>query len=59
MAKRKWIQEATERMDEKGTRGTYSGRSVKQMRKDKAKGGAIGAKANFALNVRKKSTRGK
>lgn len=37
----------------KSREGTYGSHSVKQMERDKAKGGAIGKKANFALNARK------
>jgi hypothetical protein len=52
--KKKWIQEARERMEAKGTVGSYGHHSVAQMKRDKAKGGKIGKKANFALNVRKR-----
>ena len=60
--KGKWIQDASARMDAKGTKGSYGSHSVKQMEKDKGKGGAIGKKANFALNMHKighKKHRGK
>lgn len=59
----KFIQKATARMKKKGTLGSYGHHSVAQMEKDKAKGGKIGKKANFALNMariakkRKKSGR--
>ncbi|MGH7749542.1 MAG: hypothetical protein ACREQ5_32965 [Candidatus Dormibacteria bacterium] len=56
MAKKKknhFIQAAKERMVEKGTVGSYGHHTEKQMEKDKAKGGAIGKKANFALNMEK------
>jgi hypothetical protein len=52
-SKGKWLQSARERMDEKGSKGSYGHKTIKQMKKDKAKGGAIGKKANFALNARK------
>ena len=65
MAKRKkggrFIQKAVARMKEKGTLGSYGHHSMKQMAKDKAKGGAIGKKANFAMNmakIRSKKKRG-
>lgn len=64
MAKRKggrFIQKATARMKRKGTLGSYGHHSMKQMSKDKAKGGAIGKKANFAMNmakIRSKKKRG-
>lgn len=50
---RKWMQAANERMERKGTKGSYGHHSMKQMLRDKAKGGAIGRKANFAINARK------
>lgn len=56
--KRKWIQSAVKRMKRKATVGSYGHKTVKQMKRDKARGGAIGKKANFALNVRK-ANRGK
>lgn len=50
---RKWIQAATARMARRGTLGSYgSGKSMKTMDRDIAKGGAIGRKANFARNMR-------
>ena len=65
MAKKKshnFIQKARERMEAKGTVGSYGHHSMKQMAKDKAKGGKIGKKANFAMNmakIRAKHKRGK
>lgn len=65
MAKKKsrnFIQKAHERMEAKGTVGSYGHNSMKQMAKDKAKGGKIGKKANFAMNmakIRAKQKRGK
>lgn len=62
MAKKKagkWMQKARESMKERGTEGSYGHKSVKQMKKDKAKGGSIGKKANFALNARKARHGGK
>lgn len=54
----KWLQKATERMKKKGTEGSFTriakrhGRSVHaEAVADKHKGGKLGKKANFALNV--------
>lgn len=49
----KWIQEATDKMDAKGTKGSYGSHSAKQKKRDIAKGGAIGKKAQFAANMAK------
>lgn len=49
----KFIQKAKARMKKKGTEGSYGHHSEKQMEKDKAKGGKIGKKANFALNMKR------
>ena len=49
----RWIQAASKRMAKKGTKGSYGHHTEKQMQRDKSKGGAIGKKANFALNMRK------
>ena len=57
--KRRWLQEANRRMERKGSKGSYGHKTVAQMKRDKAKGGAIGKKANFALNVRKFSRKKK
>lgn len=57
MAKRQsdsWVQEARERMERKGTVGSYgSGKSIRTMEKDVARGGKRGQKANFALNMKR------
>lgn len=55
----RWIQAASKRMAKKGTKGSYGHHTEKQMQRDKAKGGAIGKKANFALNMRKLANRRK
>jgi hypothetical protein len=55
----KWIQAASRRMARKGTKGSYGHHSVAQMKRDKAKGGAIGKKANFALSMKKIASRRK
>lgn len=49
-----WIGKATSKMKQKGTLGSYGHHSMKQINKDIKKGGAIGKKAQFAKNVRKK-----
>lgn len=55
---RKWIQAATERMARKGTLGSYgSGKSVKTMSRDVARGGKLGKKALFALNMKRAALR--
>lgn len=57
MAKRKsdsWVADARERMERKGTVGSYgSGKSVETMERDVKHGGAKGRKANFALNMKR------
>ena len=53
-----WMEKASARMKAKGTKGSYGHKTVAQMKRDKAKGGAIGKKANFALNARKGSKKG-
>ena len=52
MAK-KFIQKAVAKMKKKGTLGSYGHHSEKTMEADKKKGGKIGKKANFALNMRR------
>lgn len=55
---RKWIQAAVSRMAAKGTLGSYgSGKSEKTMARDVAKGGRIGKKAQFALNMKRAALR--
>jgi len=49
----KWIQKAVARMKRKGTLGSYGSHSVKAMKRDIARGGKMGRKAQFALNMRK------
>jgi len=46
-----WLSKARSEMKRKGTLGSYGHHSVAQMERDKAKGGKIGRKANFALNM--------
>jgi hypothetical protein len=46
-------------MARRGTKGSYGHHSVAQMKRDKAKGGALGKKANFALSMRKIASRRK
>ena len=53
MAKKKWIGSARKRMEEKGTVGSYGHHTEKQEKKDIAKDGKKGKKAQFALNMRK------
>lgn len=57
MAKRRsdsWVQDARDRMERKGTVGSYgSGKSISTMERDVARGGAKGRKANFALNMKR------
>jgi hypothetical protein len=51
--KGKWIQDAEERMERKGTKGSYGHHSEKQQKRDAKRGGKLGKKAQFALNMRK------
>lgn len=51
MAKGLWIQKARKKMERKGTVGSYGHHSEAQMKKDIAKGGKLGKKAQFALNM--------
>ena len=44
----KWMEHAAERMKEKGTVGSYGKASSGKIKKDMAKGGAVGKKAAFA-----------
>ena len=61
MAKKKgrWLRVASKRMARKGSKGSYGHKTVTQMKRDKAKGGAIARKANFALNARRISRKRK
>ena len=52
MAKR-WIQKAVKKMKAKGTLGSYGKSTAKKNKKNIAKGGKIGKKAQFAENMRK------
>ena len=52
MAKR-WIQKAVSKMKAKGTLGSYGKSTAKKNKKNIAKGGKIGKKAQFAENMRK------
>lgn len=55
MAKKKgsWIQKATAKMKKKGTLGSYGKSTAKKNKKNIAKGGKLGKKAQFAENMRK------
>jgi hypothetical protein len=65
MAAEKWMQEASERMEKKGTKGSFTrmakkrGMSVSALaHKDAGKSGKIGKKARFALAAEKVAKRG-
>lgn len=49
----KWLQGARAEFKRKGTLGSYGSHSDAQKRRDIAKGGKIGRKAQFALNAEK------
>ena len=49
----KWIQAADERMDDKGTRGSFGKATDENIRKGKRAGGKRKKKAVFAENMRK------
>lgn len=49
---KKWLQKARKSMEARGTVGSYGSKSEKQERKDIAKGGKLGKKAQFALNMK-------
>ena len=51
--KRKWIQAANERMEEKGTKGSFGKATPKKIARAKAHGGKEAKKAIFAENMRK------
>ncbi len=55
----KWIQAARKKMERKGTVGSYGSHSEKQERKDIRKGGKLGKKAQFALNMKRIASRRK
>jgi hypothetical protein len=57
--KKKWIQGAEAEMERKGTKGSYGSHSEKQQKRDIKRGGKIGKKAQFALNMRKIAARRK
>jgi hypothetical protein len=64
--KDKWMQEANEKMDEKGTKGTFTrsakraGKSVAEYAREKKHAkGKLGRRARFALNARKANRGGK
>lgn len=48
-----WIQTAVKKMKAKGTIGSYGKSTAKKNKKNIAKGGKIGKKAQFAENMRK------
>lgn len=50
---KKWIQSVVAKMKEKGTLGSYGKSIAKKNKKNIAKGGKIGKKAQFAENMRK------
>lgn len=54
-----WIQSARARMKRKGTVGSYGSHSQKSMKRDIKRGGKVGKKAQFALNIRKIAARRK
>lgn len=61
MAKKKWIQEASKRMEEKGTKGAFGKATAKKIAAGKKKGGLQKKRAVFAENMKKiakKSTSG-
>lgn len=49
----KWIQQATEKMKEKGTLGSFGKVTKKKVAAAKKKGGKIEKKAVFAENMKK------
>lgn len=49
----KWMQKASEKMEEKGTKGSYGHHSMKTINKDIHKGGKKGKKAAFAKMAKK------
>lgn len=62
--KGKWMQEASEKMEEKGTKGSFTrsakraGKSVGEYAREKAgAGGKLGKRARFALAARKVARR--
>jgi hypothetical protein len=48
-----WIGEATEKMDEKGTRGSFGKATRKKIAAGKRKGGKAEKRAVFAQNMKK------
>lgn len=57
--KGRWIQKAAARMKKRGTVGSYGHHSEKAMKRDVARGGKLGKKAQFAINMRKIAARRK
>lgn len=56
---RKWIQAANERMEEKGTVGSFGRATAKKIKRGLAKGGKQAKKAQFALNMKRLAQRRK
>lgn len=52
-SKKKWIQKADKKMDEKGTKGSFGKATKSNIAKGKAKGGKEKKKAVFAENMKK------
>jgi hypothetical protein len=57
--KRKWLQAAREKMEEKGSVGSYGKSSPAKDKRNIAKGGVMAKKAQFAMNMRKAAARRK
>lgn len=57
--KGKWIQAASERMEEKGTKGKFGKATSKKIAAGKAKGGVEEKRAVFAENMKKIAARKK
>lgn len=51
--KKKWIQKASERMEEKGTKGAFGKATAKKIAAGKKKGGLAKKRAVFAENMKK------
>ena len=59
MAKKRWLAEARESMERRGTVGSYGKASARKTSRDIKRGGKIGKKAQFAANMRKIAARRK
>jgi hypothetical protein len=51
--KRKWIQKAEKKMEQKGTKGAFGKATSSKIAKAKAKGGLAKKRAVFAQNMKK------